>query len=1733
MSDYKGLEVVFEGDATGLQSALSQIDSTASTTESNLRNIGRALKVDPNNSQLLRMQGDEYKRLSDTARKRADVLAQAQDKANRKVEDSGSAYRKASSELDSAAASYDRLIRRHEANVSSIESLNRRIEKQRSSMTPTQRAADEAEERFSEQKSKLRGLRKSAKNLQSEMQGATAKADAEFANKGYRALADYYQKRIDVEDEFVEDSAGKSGSALAKQVEMRDASTKSLKAELSANIASLKASRENNAEVKRTTSAYKYATDAVASQERATTKAKKALEESTAALKKEGGEFNSTSKLIGSRNMLSLNDDSIMDQMEDTETRLADLQTKKAKRKLEWVHAQNDASRIEVEAVTNQKLADDYLQKSTKSYVESDLKGSRLYKFGQALDDFGQKAGAAADRSSKLSGRFSSLGQSAIMGLTVPLTVVGTKVTQLDEQFGSTMSQVKMYSGATKEQLGQLRDYALSLSSSSIYSSDEIGQAMNELAKAGQKPEQMMKKGGPLDSALSLAAAGQMDLADAAAKVVQVGSAFHIKTSDMTMVANVLANGANKSTAEVGDLANGLANCGQMAHTAGWSLKDTTAAIAFMADKGVDGATAGTQLKVMLQRLVNPTAKAQEVMEKYGFSARDAQGNVKDLSTLTQELYDKFGGLGAEERDSALGTMFGTRGINPVLALLNSVGDSANKGTGEIDGYIKACDTSKGATEMAAAQMSDYQKKITETKHSVENAGIALGESLEPNVEKGADLVKDLSTQFTKLDSGTKNGVANVLTGLTLFGPVFTMFQKGVQWGFAPLASGIGKVAKFSSTLAAYASETSVAGTATDAFALAADEAGINVAGLALGVKGLIAVAAVAGIAALVKQIVDYKQAQDDAYTATNGMQDALAKMDDTVDTGKSATERRKEDVEAYRESLEDAKAAHQDYIDTAKKNAEAVDQEVSSYVSLKSKLEDAGNTIEKYRGQRYLSTSQVQDYKNAVDTINKLTGSNFKVGADNSLIDANTGKLQENTQAVWDNIHARENQAKADVYSDAAQKSSENMAKAALDYQKQKKSALKSVKVLNDAVDTLSEQEGMTDRKAKREIFENKSGAYTNYWTDLDAAGTSAMKAAEAYRKNAMAADNLRVASEGAAMATQKSDLCIANLVKTNDTAVESFTNGKQAKAGRSLRDFAKTMEAVSDNSSTLDKVLNDPLKMADVLAAYDGTATSLESVFEKYGVVFDKAAAVQRDSETLLQRTGDWLQNNMSGIAFAEFASAGLDSFDDIAKKLSDYKIGLKDLNRVGADTFNRIATFAEGNGDTVAKAMKVAVTASAGYKKALKENDIDLAEFSVAAAEAGLSSDNLRKVGKKSFDSFAEAAGGDVDELVYLLKNYNDLKLTDKEGNIKINGDGDIVDANGHVLEWNGAVLIDKTAIAQVNGNITNGDASVMFNAFHQVYDSTTGKVIEVDADGNVTDGETIETIGGFSFAVDALTGKIVEIDAQGNVVGGTTIKPIDDTHEAITGLDGKTVIIDAQGNVVGEAVVQRIDDMSYAVQTMDGKTVIVQADGNGQLPATAFHITDTGIAIQGLDSNQVDAVVNGNAYSSDLATQLRNTAAAIEALHSKNIYVTTYYSQVGSPSIQGAGGAIIQSKKGGGGKVTQIKRGGIKRFAQGAIANVSGDGVTFAVEPDGTRDIYGEAGAEAIVPLTNKRYAQPFTDLIADTVVDRLGGVNTGGTNVYIDGARVNDDPAIRRLFIDFMQEMYRKAAMNRG
>ena len=376
------------------------------------------------------------------------------------------------------------------------------------------------------------------------------------------------------------------------------------------------------------------------------------------------------------------------------------------------------------------------------------------------------------------------LGRSMTLGVTVPIVAAGGAATAVAAKFDDAMSQVQGALGDASADMDGLRQLALQLGADTVFSATESAQAMVELAKGGLTEADI--QGGALAASMDLAAAGQLNLADAASTTVQMMGSFGLGAGDAARIANALAGAANASSADVSDLTQAMSQCSAQANLAGWSIEDTAAALALFADHGVKGSDAGTSLKTMLQRLAAPTDQAAEAMEAYGLEVRDSNGKMKDISGIADELTGKLGGLSDAQRDAALQTIFGSDASRAAAILLQSGSEGLRK-------YAEATRDSTAAETMANAQKGELSWALENMGGAIESASIAFGTALAPAITAVAGVIGNVAEAFAGLPPDVQTAIAVALAAVAALGPLLIVLGgivsaiPGIAAGFATL----------------------------------------------------------------------------------------------------------------------------------------------------------------------------------------------------------------------------------------------------------------------------------------------------------------------------------------------------------------------------------------------------------------------------------------------------------------------------------------------------------------------------------------------------------------------------------------------------------------------------------------------------------------------------------------------------------------------------------------------------------------------------------------------------------------------------------------------------------------------------------------------------------------------------------------------------------------------------------
>jgi TP901 family phage tail tape measure protein len=375
---------------------------------------------------------------------------------------------------------------------------------------------------------------------------------------------------------------------------------------------------------------------------------------------------------------------------------------------------------------------------------------------GRSIDD--DLSGATK----RTEARFASFGAVATKALALTglaAGVAGAASVKMAGDFEQSLNVFKSVTGATAQQMAQVAARAKELGkdiSLPGISAKDAAVAMTNLAKAGLDVNQSLAAS---KGVLSLAKAGNLDVADAASIAAKALNAFGLAGSEATRVADLLAAAANASSADVADISLGLAQVGAGAKQMGVGLQDTITALALFTNAGIRGQDAGTSLKQMFIQLAAPTDKARDLMKAVGLAFFDAKGNFVGLEKASGQLNTKLKGLTTEQRNNALATIFGSDSMR-VAAIL------ADQGAAGFDKMAKAVGRQGAATELAAAQNSGFNGALDNFKSTLETLAIELGTKLLPPVTNFLRVLTDKLPAAVDFVSSHFAGLIAIIGGL-------------------------------------------------------------------------------------------------------------------------------------------------------------------------------------------------------------------------------------------------------------------------------------------------------------------------------------------------------------------------------------------------------------------------------------------------------------------------------------------------------------------------------------------------------------------------------------------------------------------------------------------------------------------------------------------------------------------------------------------------------------------------------------------------------------------------------------------------------------------------------------------------------------------------------------------------------------------------------------------------------
>lgn len=420
----------------------------------------------------------------------------------------------------------------------------------------------------------------------------------------------------------------------------------------------------------------------------------------------------------------------------------------------------------------------------------------------------------AAQKLAQSEKTFNAIGRASLAVGTLAAVGIGLAVSKFAE-FDKAMSGVQAATHESTQNMSALRDAALEAGASTVFTASESARALEELAKAGVSTADILAGG--LKGSLDLAAAGELEVGQAAEIAASALTQFNLAGADVPHVADVLAAGAGKAQGSVEDMSAALNQAGGVAAGMGISIEETVGTLSLFASAGYTGSDAGTSFRQMLLRLSNPTEEAKDLMSELGISMYDAQGQFVGMQGVAGQLQNKMATLTPEVRDAALATLFGADAIRVARVAYSAGAEGVAKWTGKVDdsGY---------AAETAALRMDNLSG-------DVEKLGGAFDTALIKSGAAANDSLRGLTQGLT----GMIDGFASAPEGVQATALVVGAVASAVALAGGAFLLAVPKVAAFRAAM----TDMSVATQRTATVLGTVGKAAGLVAGLAVAVSVL------------------------------------------------------------------------------------------------------------------------------------------------------------------------------------------------------------------------------------------------------------------------------------------------------------------------------------------------------------------------------------------------------------------------------------------------------------------------------------------------------------------------------------------------------------------------------------------------------------------------------------------------------------------------------------------------------------------------------------------------------------------------------------------------------------------------------------------------------------------------------------------------------------------------------
>lgn len=592
--------------------------------------------------------------------------------------------------------------------------------------------------------------------------------------------------------------------------------------------------------------------------------------------------------------------------------------------------------------------------------------------------------------------KFKSIGGKLTTHVTLPVLGAGTAATKFAFDFEKGAAKVSTIADTTKVPIEQLKQGVIDLSNKTGMSTNELNESLYQAISGSVDTAKAVEF---LDVAVKAAKGGFTETATAVDGLTTVLNSYGLEADKAKDISNQMLITQNLGKTTFGELASAVGKVTPIAANLGVTTQELFSSLASTTAQGLATSESVTALKAAMSNIIKPSKEAAEAAEILGIEFQASQVKAKGWMPFLQDMTVKLRQASPEldrifddyiknlrrvgelenskskeskkeleitKRNlnslkkemellskasdgpiSAMATMFGsTEALNSILML------TSDNGMAKYNESMAEMKTNANALDDAYNKMSQTtEAKFGRAMNKAKNSLMELGVKALPIVEKGIDLLSDLTDRFNKLSPATQENIIKIGLASAALGP-FTSGIGGAVKGIGGLLKTGKKIGTFFGIFGgAKTAAVAVEGVGTAATVATGAAGGSGILGLASGLGAAILpfapwILGAAGVAAAGYGI--YKVLNQDANPAVDLFADKVETTAITVNRHGMAmqqsvenatikiSESTKKTVGAYMKLDEEVtRSLNSIYINSTKITEENKNQIVSKYEAM------------------------------------------------------------------------------------------------------------------------------------------------------------------------------------------------------------------------------------------------------------------------------------------------------------------------------------------------------------------------------------------------------------------------------------------------------------------------------------------------------------------------------------------------------------------------------------------------------------------------------------------------------------------------------------------------------------------------------------------------------------------------------------------------------------------------------